>query len=67
MLFIDLLQYLQVYISGWCIEVSMRLKTIAISKYNYEILKQQGKAADSFNDVITVLLKKAGITENEQE
>jgi predicted CopG family antitoxin len=40
----------------------MKLKTIAISKDNYEILKKQGNTADSFNDVITILLKRAGIT-----
>jgi len=39
----------------------MRLsKTIAISTDNYQILKNMGKAGDSFNDVITHLIKKAG-------
>jgi predicted CopG family antitoxin len=38
----------------------MDLKTIAISRDNYQILKNMGKAGDSFNDVITHLVKKAG-------
>jgi predicted CopG family antitoxin len=38
----------------------MRLKTIAVSTDNYQILKNMGKAGDSFNDVITQLVKKAG-------
>jgi predicted CopG family antitoxin len=36
----------------------MALKTIAISTDNYQILKNMGKAGDSFNDVITHLVKK---------
>jgi predicted CopG family antitoxin len=36
------------------------LKTIAISTENYHILKNMEKTADSFNDVITHLIKKAG-------
>jgi predicted CopG family antitoxin len=39
---------------------TMDLKTIAISRDNYQILKNLGKAGDSFNDVITHLVKKAG-------
>jgi predicted CopG family antitoxin len=42
----------------------MRLRTIAVSEDNYELLKKQGNAADSFNDVITALLEKVGITED---
>jgi predicted CopG family antitoxin len=38
---------------------TISLKTIAISTENYQILKNMGKAADSFN-VITHLVKKAG-------
>jgi predicted CopG family antitoxin len=36
----------------------MELKTIAISTENYQALKDMGKAGDSFNDVITHLVKK---------
>jgi predicted CopG family antitoxin len=35
-----------------------KLKTIAISTENYLELKSLGKAGDSFNDVITQMLKK---------
>jgi predicted CopG family antitoxin len=38
----------------------MSLKTIAVSLENYENLKNLGKAGDSFNDVITNLIKKTG-------
>jgi predicted CopG family antitoxin len=31
---------------------------IAVSPENYEILKRMGGAGDSFNDVVTELLKK---------
>lgn len=34
-----------------------KLKTIAISAENYQELKSLGKAGDSFNDVITQILK----------
>jgi len=34
-----------------------RLTTISISYENYVALKQLGKAGDSFNDVLTELLK----------
>jgi len=34
------------------------LKRIAISEVNYHSLKNLGKAGDSFNDVITNLLKE---------
>jgi hypothetical protein len=33
------------------------LKQIAVSEANYNILKSLGKAGDSFNDVITVILR----------
>jgi predicted CopG family antitoxin len=36
------------------------LKTIAVSTDNYQILKNMGRAGDSFNDVITHLIKKIG-------
>jgi predicted CopG family antitoxin len=38
--------------------MSCKLKNIAISESNYQSLKNFGKAGDSFNDVITMLLKK---------
>jgi predicted CopG family antitoxin len=37
---------------------STTLKQIAISRQNYETLKKLGGAGDSFNDVITELLKR---------
>jgi predicted CopG family antitoxin len=42
------------------------LKTIAISTDNYQTLKNMGRAGDSFNDVITHLVKKAGTFDDEQ-
>lgn len=36
----------------------LRLKQIAISPENYDQLKKLGHAGDSFNDVITEILKK---------
>jgi hypothetical protein len=36
----------------------MATKTIAISEDNYELLKNYGRAGDTFNDVITNLFKK---------
>jgi predicted CopG family antitoxin len=44
---------------------STTLKQIAISKRNYEALKKLGSAGDSFNDVISKLLKTATTTEKE--
>jgi predicted CopG family antitoxin len=35
-----------------------RLKMIAVSEENYIILKGLGRAGDSFNDVITEILKQ---------
>ena len=35
-------------------------KKIAISTDNYQPLKNMGRAGNSFNDVITHLVKKAG-------
>jgi predicted CopG family antitoxin len=40
---------------------STTLKQIAISKRNYELLKKLGGAGDSFNDVISQLLKDATV------
>jgi len=38
--------------------ISKTLKQIAISEENYQKLKKMGDAGDSFNDVITVILKE---------
>ena len=38
-----------------------KLKQIAISNENYDRLKQLGHAGDSFNDVITDVLKRIGV------
>ena len=46
---------------------STTLKQIAISKTNYDALKKLGGAGDSFNDVISKLLKTAIIPEKEIE
>jgi predicted CopG family antitoxin len=35
------------------------LKQIAVSKQNYILLKSLGQAGDSFNDVVSRLLKRA--------
>jgi hypothetical protein len=37
------------------------LKLIAVSSENYLVLKSLGSAGDSFNDVITEVLKKIGV------
>jgi predicted CopG family antitoxin len=36
------------------------LKQIAVSKQNYILLKSLGQAGDSFNDVVSRLLRSAG-------
>jgi predicted CopG family antitoxin len=38
------------------------LKQIAVSKQNYILLKSLGQAGDSFNDVVSRLLKSAAVT-----
>ena len=43
--------------------ISNNLTTIAISKENYFILKRMGQTSDSFNDVLSRLLKKQPIVE----
>ena len=43
--------------------ISNKLTTIAISKENYFILKRMGQTSDSFNDVLSRLLKKQLIKE----
>ena len=37
--------------------MSLKLRQIAVSEENYLILKSLGKAGDSFNDVVTKILK----------
>jgi predicted CopG family antitoxin len=37
-----------------------KLKRIAVDEVNYQVLKNLGKAGDSFNDVITDLLTRVG-------
>jgi hypothetical protein len=43
-------------------KVIKKLKHITVSERNYFALKQLGDAADSFNDVITEVLKKVGMS-----
>jgi predicted CopG family antitoxin len=43
--------------------ISNKLTTIAISKENYFILKRMGQTSDSFNDVISRLLKNQSLIE----
>jgi hypothetical protein len=40
-------------------------KTIAVSPTNYLILKDLGKTGDSFNDVLTPILKSASVNKKE--
>jgi predicted CopG family antitoxin len=37
-----------------------KLKMIAVTQENYQVLKKMGGAGDSFNSVITNLLKQIG-------
>lgn len=39
--------------------MTTKLITIAISQENYTILKSLGRTGDSFNDVISQLIKKS--------
>lgn len=39
----------------------MALKLIAVSETNYETLKNFGRAGDSFNDVVTDLIRRVKI------
>jgi predicted CopG family antitoxin len=43
------------------------LKQIAISKQNYILLKSLGQAGESFNDVVSRLLKSAGTVVTTQQ
>ena len=44
----------------------MRLKQISISEENYFILKSYGKAGDSFNDVISAMLRSLKTQQTDQ-
>jgi hypothetical protein len=43
------------------------LKMISVSWVNYQALKSFGKAGDSFNDVITNLIRRAGTLDGSLE
>jgi predicted CopG family antitoxin len=45
----------------------MQLRTIAVSTANYQVLKNLGRAGDSFNDVITHLIQKVRPVESSLE
>ena len=45
-------------------EKTNRLTTISISKENHSILKTMGQTSDSFNDVLTRLLKNKSLLES---
>jgi predicted CopG family antitoxin len=45
--------------------MSSKLRQIAVNEDNYQALKELGQAGDSFNDVITAVLKKVKNTETE--
>jgi hypothetical protein len=47
--------------------VVQQLKTIALSHENYIALKELGKAGDSFNDVISDLLRKRNVLQTSKE
>jgi predicted CopG family antitoxin len=46
------------------IKKSNKLTTISISKENYFILKEMGQTSDSFNDVLSRLLKNKYLLES---
>ena len=48
------------------IEKSNKLTTISISKENYFILKKMGQTTDSFNDVVSRLLKNKYLLESDR-
>ena len=48
------------------IEKSNKLTTISISKENYFILKKMGQTSDSFNDVLSRLLKNNYLLESDR-
>ena len=47
-------------------EIGNKLTTIAISKENYFILKKMGQTSDSFNDVLSRLLKNNYLLESDR-
>ena len=55
-----LLKYLKTVITGMYVKI---LKHVTIDEQNYLRLKRLGNAGDSFNDVISLLLKKANTLE----
>jgi predicted CopG family antitoxin len=44
--------------------MTRKLKMIAISEENYQILKKKGSAGDSFNDVLTPILQREETTKH---
>lgn len=46
---------------------SRKLTTISVSKENYLALKRLGSAGDSFNDVLTDVLKKIKSVANQRD
>ena len=44
-----------------------RLKQIAISQENYVLLKKLGTTGDSFNDVVTEVLRKIKLSESDSK
>jgi predicted CopG family antitoxin len=44
---------------------SIKLKHIVIDEDNYRALKELGRAGDSFNDVLTSVLKKINVQQTE--
>ena len=48
------------------IDKSNKLTTISISKENYFILKKMGQTSDSFNDVLSRLLKNNYLLESDR-
>jgi predicted CopG family antitoxin len=45
--------------------MSPKLRQIAVNEDNYQALKELGQTGDSFNDVITAVLKKVKNKETE--
>jgi predicted CopG family antitoxin len=49
------------------IKLSKKLKHITVSEKNYLTLKELGKAGDSFNDVVTEVLKNKKVLQFDPE
>ncbi|MFL6487456.1 MAG: hypothetical protein ACJ71D_12210 [Nitrososphaera sp.] len=47
--------------------MTSKLRNVAVSSQNYDRLKSLGRAGDSFNDVISHLLKKSITLEPEEK